>query len=110
MSGAGTQKYYIEFRKGDKPPDEADPDQEAKETLLEWLEIVKKSDVKITGLEPSNEQIITESLEESNDRLLNLISMVDSGERQEVYLIAKGHTPSTVIIGQTFQDVKTYRS
>lgn len=106
VSGAGTQKYYIEFRKGDKHPDEADPDQEAKETLLEWLEIVKKSDVKITGLEPSNEQIITESLEESNDRLLNLVSMVDSGERQEVYLIAKGHTPSTVIIGQTFQDVK----
>ena len=106
VNGNGIQKYYIEYQKGERLPEEDDPDQEAKEKLKQWLEFVKEYDFKITGSEPSDEQIITKNLEESNERLLNLVSMVDSGERQEVYLIAKGHTPSTVIIGQTFQDVK----
>lgn len=106
VNGNGTQKYYVEYRKGERFPEEADPDQEAKNRLNEWLEIARKADLKLTGTETADEQIITRKIQESNERLLNLVSMADSTERQEVYLISVGYTPSAVIIGQTFQDVK----
>lgn len=43
--------------------------------------------------------IVTGSIQESNERLLNLISMADGTGRQEIYLIAKGHVPNTLILG-----------
>lgn len=106
VNGAGTQKYYVEYRKGEQAPEEADPDQEAKNRLNEWLEIARKADIPLTGTETTDAQIITRKIQESNERLLNLVSMVDSTDRQEVYLIAAGYIPSAAIIGQTFQDVK----
>ena len=106
VNGNGTQKYYVEYRKGERFPEEADPDQEAKNKLKGWLEIVRKADLKLTGTETTDSQIITRKIQECNDRLLILVSMADSAERQEVYLIAVGYTPNAVIVGQTFQDVK----
>lgn len=106
VNGNGIQKYYIEYQKGESLPEEADPDREAKDRMRDWLEVARKSDLKLTGEEPSNQQLITKNIQDSNNRLLNLVSMVDSIDRQEVYLIAEGHVPSTVIISQTFRDVK----
>lgn len=106
VNGNGTQKYYVEFRKGERLPQEADPDQEAKNKLNGWLEIARAADLKLTGTETADYQIITRKIQESNERLLNLVSMADSAERQEVYLIAVGYTPNAVIVGQTFQDVR----
>ncbi len=103
VSGNGTQKYFIEFERGDRLPEEADPDQEAKDRLKRWLEIAKDADIRLSGREPSDQQIITTSIEESNDRLLNLVSMTDGTERKEVYLIAKKHVPNTVIISRRFR-------
>ena len=106
VNGNGIQKYFIEFEKGERHSEESDPDQEAKARLEKWLGIAKKADLKLGCREPSDRQIVTESIEESNERLLNLVSMVDGTERQEVYLIAKRHVPSAVIVGQTFQNIK----
>lgn len=106
VNGNGIQKYYIEFEKGDHLPEERDPDQENKDKLKRWLGVAKETDFRLGGREPSDQQIITKSIEESNERLLNLVSMADGVERKEFYLIAKGHVPSTVIISQTFQNIK----
>lgn len=106
VNGNGVQKYYIEYQKGESLQEEADPDEEAKEKLKKWLEIAMEADFKLTGVEPSGQQIITERLDESNERLRNLISMAGSTGRQEVYLIAKGYTPNAMIVSQTFRDVK----
>jgi hypothetical protein len=106
VNGNGIQKYFIEFEKGERLPEETDPDQEARDKLGKWLEAARKADLKISGQEPSDRQIMTGDMEESNERLLNLVSMAAGAERKEVYLIAKRHVPSTVIIGQAFQNVK----
>ena len=103
--GSGTQKYYIEFEKGDKIPTKDDPDQEAKDKRSKWLETVRASDFEITGSKPIDSQIITETMEESNERILNLVSMAKGSDRKEIYLVAKGYEPNSVIIGQTFDDV-----
>ncbi len=106
VNGNGTQKYYIEYEKGDYLQEEEDPDQEAKAKREKWLGIAKDTDIMLSGQEPSEQQIITKSIEESNERLLNLVSIADGTERKEIYLIAKGHVPSTVIISQIFQNIK----
>jgi hypothetical protein len=105
VNGNGTQKYYIEFERGNHLPEEVDPDQEAKGKLEKWLEISKAADSNLGGREPSYQQLITKSIAESNERLLNLVSMADGTGRKEVYLIAKGHVPNTIIVSQTFQDI-----
>ncbi len=106
VNGNGIQKYFIEFEKGEYLPEETDPDQEARDRLKRWLEIARNQDITLSGHEHSDQQIITESMEESNKRLLSLMSMADGTERKEVYLIAKRHVPNTVIVNQTFQNVK----
>ncbi|MGC6177911.1 DUF6273 domain-containing protein [Lacrimispora sp. 38-1] len=106
VSGTGTQKYYVEFKKGEKLPEEDDPDQEARNRLSQWLDTARKADLAITGEEPLNQQLITKSLEESNERLLNLASMADGSDRKEVYLIAKNHTPATMILSQRILNIK----
>jgi len=106
VNGTGTQKYYIEYEKGEKLPEETDIDQEAKEELENWIEISREADLAITGGESSDQQLITESLAESNERLLNLASMADGVDRKEVYVIAKNHTPTTVILSQKIKNLK----
>lgn len=106
VSGNGTQKYYIEFEKGDYRQEEEDPDREAQEKREKWLGIAKEADIRLSGQEPSEQLLITKSIEESNERLLNLVSMTDGTERKEIFLIAKGHVPNTVIITQTFHNIK----
>lgn len=106
VSGTGTQKYYVEFEKGEKLPEEDDPDQEARNQLSQWLDIAREADLAITVEEPLNQQLITKSLEESNERLLNLSSMADGTDRKEVYLIAKNHTPTTVALSQRIKNIK----
>lgn len=106
VNGNGMQKYYIEFRKGDHLPKEPDPDAEGKERLNYWLDIARQADKLITGEEPADQQIITESQKEGNERLFNLVSMADGTDRKEVYVIAKGYTPNASIIGQRFSAVK----
>ena len=105
VSGNGSQKYYIEFEKGEYLQKE-DPDQGAKDKLEMWLSIAKEADIRLNDQEPSDQQLITKNIEESNERLLNLVSMADGMERKEIYLIAKGHVPSAVIISQTFHNIK----
>lgn len=106
VNGNGIQKYYIEYRKGDHLPDAPDTDAETKERLDHWLEIARKADISITGEEPADQQLITESQKEGNERLLNLVSMADGTDRKELYVIAKGYTPNASIIGQKFSTVK----
>lgn len=100
VNGNGIQKFYIEFRKGEQIPDEADPDAESKEKLQAWLEVAKKADYFITGEYPTDMQVITKTQAEGNERLLNLVSMAEGTERKEIYIIAKDYYPSAGIIGQ----------
>lgn len=106
ISGTGTQKYYVEFEKGEKLPEEDDPDQETRDKLSQWLDTARKADFAITGTEPTDQQLITKSLGESNERLLNLASMADSSGRMELYLIAKNHIPAILIISQKINNIK----
>lgn len=105
VNGTGTQKYYIEFEKGESLLTEEDPDQEAREKLKKWLELVRESDFNLTGEMPWDSQMITASQEESRERLLNMVSMADGRDRKEIYLIARSHTPSAAVVGQTFEEV-----
>lgn len=105
-AGEGLQKYYIEYRKGEMLPEEPAPDKEVRERLEKWLKIAKKADKELTGTESADTQIITAGPKESNERLLNLVSMADSTKRREIYLIAVGHIPNAAIISRTFRDVK----
>ncbi|WP_367568538.1 DUF6273 domain-containing protein [Lacrimispora sp.] len=106
VNGNGVQKYYIEYQKGEYFPEETDPDQEARNKLNGWLNIAREEDFSITGERTSYHQIVTESIEESNERLLNLTSMADETGRQEIYLIAKGHVPNALILSKTFPNVR----
>ncbi len=106
VNGNGIQKYYIEYRKGDHLPEEPDPNAEGKERLNYWLDIAGQADKSITGEEPADQQIITGSQKEGNERLLNLVSMADGTDRKEVYLIGKGYPPNASVIGQKFPMVK----
>lgn len=106
VNGNGTQKYYIEYRKGDPLPEISDADGDTKERLNYWLNVSSEADQCITGEGPSSGQLISESQKEANERLLNLVSMADGGDRIEVYVIAKGYTPNAAIISQKFPAVK----
>lgn len=106
INGNGIQKYYIEYRKGERIPDDSDPDADSKDLLNKWLEIAKEADYSITGEYPTDMQIITGSQSEGNERLLNLVSMIDGTDRKEIYLIARGYYPNAGIISQKFQSVK----
>ncbi|MBE5973338.1 MAG: hypothetical protein E7251_01925 [Paenibacillaceae bacterium] len=106
VNGNGTQKYYIEYRKGDRLPEIPDSEGDMKERLNYWLYVSSEADQCITGERPSVGQLISESQEEANERLLNLVSMADGGDRIEVYVIAKGYTPNAAIISQKFPAVK----
>lgn len=106
VNGNGTQKYYIEYRKGDRLPEIPDSDGDMKERLNYWLAVSCEADQCIIGERPLVGQLISESQAESNERLLNLISMADGTDRIEVYVIAKGYTPNAAIISQKFPSVK----
>lgn len=106
VNGNGIQKYYIEYRKGERIPEDPDPDADSKDRLNKWLEIAKEADYSITGEYPTDMQIITGSQSEGNERLLNLVSMIDGPDRKEIYLIARGYYPNAGIISQKFQSVK----
>ncbi|WP_349673842.1 DUF6273 domain-containing protein [Lacrimispora sp.] len=106
VKGNGTQKYYIEYRKGDCLPEIPDSDGDMKERLNYWLDVSSEADQCITGERPSVGQLISESQAKANERLLNLVSMADGADRIEVYVIAKGYTPNAAIISQKFPAVK----
>ncbi len=106
VNGNGTQKYYIEYRKGDRLPKIPDSDGETKERLNYWLAVSSEADQCITGERPSARQLISQSQAEANERLLNLVSMADGRDRIEVYVIAKGYIPNAAIISQKFPTVK----
>jgi hypothetical protein len=106
VNGNGIQKYYIEYRKGERIPEDSDPDADSKEQLNKWLEIAKEADYSITGEYPTDMQVISGSQSEGNERLLNLVSMTDGTDRKEIYLIARGYYPNAAIISQRFQSVK----
>ncbi len=106
VNGNGTQKYYIEYRKGDRLPELTDSDGDMKERLNYWLDVSGKTDQCITGERPLTGQLISESQAEANERLLNLVSMADGSDRIEIYVIARGYTPNAAIIRQKFPAVK----
>lgn len=105
VSGTGIQKYYIEYQRGDPVEPEVDPDAEAKGKLEHWIMISVAADRSITGGDPSPGQLITDSLEASNKRLESLVSAVDDSDRHEIYLIARGHTPNSLVLGQDFSNL-----
>ena len=83
-----------------------EPEQEEGEQRLEkWIQTAKEADLNITGSRTEDWPVITENQEESRERLRNLISMVHDRERHEIYLVARNHSPSTVVIGQEFADI-----
>lgn len=105
VHGSGTQKYYIEYQKGEKAQEESEPDSSARNKLRQWIEKARKSDYELTGAETTDNQIITMNKKESNDRLQSLVSAVNDGEPHEIYLIAKGHEPNALVISQAFHHV-----
>lgn len=106
VSGNGIQKYYIEYRKGERIAEDSDPDVDKKDKLNKWLEIAKDADFSITGEYPTDMQVITKSQAEGNERLINLVSMIDGTDRKEIYIIARGYYPNAGIISQNFQSIK----
>ncbi len=106
VNGNGIQKYYIEFEKDNRLPVENDPEEENKDKLKQWLAVAKEMDIRLGCREPSDQLIVSGSIKESNERLLNLASMADGVERKELYLIAKEHVPNPLIISQTFPNIK----
>jgi hypothetical protein len=106
VNGNGIQKYYIEYRKGERIPEDSDSDADSKVRLNMWLEIAKEADYSITGEYPTDMQVISGSQSEGNERLFNLVSMIDGTDRKEIYLIARGYYPNAGIISQRFQSVK----
>lgn len=107
VSGTGRQKYYIEYERGDKEEEE-DPEHEAAEKLKGWQRIAALADEKITGYRIPEEQyqsLISGDLYASNERIKNMVSMVQDADPHEIYIIGLNHIPNTLIIGQTFPDV-----
>ena len=107
VSGTGRQKYYIEYERGDKEVEE-DPEHEAAEKLKDWQRIAALADEKITGYRIPEEQyqsLISGDLYASNERIKNMVSMVQDADPHEIYIIGLNHIPNTLIIGQTFPDV-----
>lgn len=104
-AGTGTQKYEVLFRKTDQTPEQPDEDGKTSERLEEWIRIAAAADREITGSESERWQVVTEDREASRQRITNLVSMVQDAQRHEVFLIAKDHVPSSVVIGQAFSDV-----
>ena len=66
------------------------------------------ADEKITGYRIPEEQyqsLISGDLYASNERIKNMVSMVQDADPHEIYIIGLNHIPNTLIIGQTFPDV-----
>lgn len=105
VAGTGIQKYVVLFRKEDQKKEEPEPE-EGKEQLDAWIQTAELANKEITGEITRDWPVITANQEESRERLLNLVSMVSDGERHEIYLIARNHSPSAVILGQKFPDVR----
>lgn len=105
VSGTGIQKYYVEYRKGEKVPAGGDGENDEFHLRLErWLDAAKKADLEITGKYMEENQIITTGSQESDNRMKNLVSMIRDNKRHEIYLIAMNHVPSPLVIGETFPD------
>lgn len=104
VSGAGLQKYSVLYRKTELMPEE--PGQsEGEQRLYKWIKTAERADFEITGNRPEDWQVITENQEESNERLRNLVSMIHDKKRHEIYLIARNHNPSALVIGQEFPNI-----
>lgn len=109
VAGAGIQKYEILYRLMVSPAEVKEEQEERKRQaerirLSDWVLIASNADKPITGRLESGRPLITENQNESGERLKNLISMVHDGERHEIYLVAKNHIPTTVVIGQAFPE------
>lgn len=105
LSGAGLQKYYIEYQKKGQAAPDPDPDARARASLEEWLMIAAEADRKITGVVPSSQQLVTDSKEASDQRIKNLVSAVDDARRHEIYLIAKGEPPNSLAASLSFPEL-----
>lgn len=105
--GSGMQTYYVEYVKGEQLEEE-DLWKEERERLEDWIHKAGVWEQKITGREPSRQFLVTESQEDSERRLKNLISMTEDRTRHEIYLICKNHQPSPVSIVGDFPDLKDF--
>lgn len=104
LFGSGLQKYYVEFMKRELIPDK-DPDEEAKKKLESWILAAKEMDRAILKSDTSDYQIITDTLKDSNSRMIHLVSAVHDSLRYELYIIARNHIPTSLMIGQEFPDI-----
>lgn len=105
---AGEHKYYIEYQQGEKIASPWDPDEEGKARLEQWLEKAWKADCLLTGEDPEGSRspyLIVSGEEENRVRVRNLVSMVQDGDWHYFYMIGKGYTPASQVIGTEFDAV-----
>lgn len=102
---AGNHKYYIEFERGKKVLEPERPDEENERKLKEWKQKAWEADCEITRQAVSDTPdpyLVVENLEQNNNRIKNLVSMIDDIEWHYFYMIGKNYTPQSLIIGTAF--------
>ena len=102
---AGRHKYYVEYRQGEKIAAPEDPDREGRERLARWLERAWKADCLITGQgeeEGSGVHLKVENESRNNERIKNLVSMIQDARWHSFYMIGKNYVPQTLVIGTSF--------
>ena len=106
LYGSGTQKFYIEYRRGEKilKPEESETEEEG--YLEKWLQKVWIADCAITGQETEGIRvpglIVTNDLQ-NNIRIKNLVSMLSDAQWHYFYMLGKNYTPKTLVIGTNFE-------
>lgn len=106
LYGAGTQKYYIEYRQGEQIQKPEDPDAEGEKRLKRWLFEAEEADSMITGNPPweqGDASLILHNTAQNNDRIYNLVSAVNDVKWHYFYLIGKNYRPETLSIGTAFE-------
>ncbi|WP_125143575.1 hypothetical protein [Clostridium transplantifaecale] len=102
---AGTHKYYIEYKQGDKVMEPDKPDADGKAKLEGWLQKAWKADCDITGQSPEENRdpaLTVDNDSRNNSRITNLISMIRDGEWHYFYMIGQNYVPQTLVIGTNF--------
>lgn len=102
---AGTQKFYVEYQQGEKIMKPEEPEADKKEKLEAWLVKAWKADCEITGQSPEgirDHSLIMEDDSNNDNRIRNLVSMIDDVKWHYFYLIGKDFIPRTLVIGTSF--------
>lgn len=102
---AGTHKYYVEYKQGEKVVEPAGPDEDGKVRLEGWLKKAWKADCDITGQASDGNRdpaLTVNNDTQNNARITNLISMIRDGQWHYFYMIGRNYVPQTLVIGTNF--------